>query len=281
MTRLARVLRSWSIVCLLACSALASAAPNVTWITTDTRPGYIDNGPYAGQGFLDQGLAILTAALPQFDHQRVPATIARLLADMEHRDAVCSLAIYRTPEREAKFLYADRPWLIMDGFAFLIRADRHADFAQFLTEKGEMDLGRIASEAGLTGGILRGRAYHPVIEALVRDRGRALKIEELPKDDLLFNVVQRQRIDFAFVIRSELAYFSAQPGDLAKMEAITIAGVPRVNRSHVVCSKGPIGQSVIAAVNDWQGDDRNWAKLIAPMRRWFDADAYQAALTGK
>jgi len=52
----------------------------------------------------------------------------------------------------------------------------------------------------------------------------------------------------------------------------------RSGRGYIACSKGPVSEAVVAAVDAWLADDAHWAALMAPWARWLSPADFDAAV---
>ena len=94
-------MRYYLLTPLLFLSYFSYSADEIDWYVYDRPPAHFLSGPKAGQGYLDKLLALTIKELPEYKHNKVQATIARGLHEMEMGKNVCHVSIFKTAKREA------------------------------------------------------------------------------------------------------------------------------------------------------------------------------------
>src|ERR1700761_515668 len=114
--------RGWGIAILAALSAGigAEARESISWMTVDLPPAVIYDGEMAGNGFADQQLQVLFAALPDYDHHIVKGTIARDWHELETRDGVCFNWVTHDSGHHFHALFSKRP-VLNPGYRLVIK----------------------------------------------------------------------------------------------------------------------------------------------------------------
>ena len=69
---------------------------------------FIHNGILKGQGYEDLITDILKKHLPEYNHEHMQATISRHYQQWKQGEPACSVAMFKTPERE-EFVYFSIP----------------------------------------------------------------------------------------------------------------------------------------------------------------------------
>lgn len=228
-------------------------------------PAVVAEGPLAGQGASELALRALGEALPQFAWRYEFATPLRELREITQRDGLCSWGFARLPEREKVMIFNNRP-MISPGYGLILREDRVAKFQPFLDASGAINLTRLAEAASLRGGYPGGRPQYATIKDFIeKNPGRLNSDSDTGR---LFRQLKAGHLDYLFGSRDEVVYYATTLGDNATFTAFPIAGMPAFDMGYIACSKGPISEKVIAAVNDYLADEAHWATFIAPWSRW-------------
>jgi len=238
-------------------------------------PAVITEGPFAGQGGSELALRALGRALPQFTWRYEVASPLRELHDIALHDGLCSFGFAKLPEREKFMVFNNRP-MVSPGYGLIVREDRLAEFRRFLDAEGAVDLDRLAEAKSLKGGYPAGRPRYGTLGDFIEKHGERLTADN--DTNRLFRQLKAKRLDYLFGVRDEVFYFAATLGQGGTVTALPIVGMIRNNNGYIACSKGPIGEAVIAAVDAYLDDDAHWAAFIAPWERWMQPADYAAAL---
>lgn len=260
---------------LLLLASLGLRAEEAVWMLPDVVPAVIHDGPFAHQGGSEVALHALGRALPQFSWHYEVATPLRELHDIALRDGLCSWGFAKLPERESFIVFNNRP-MISPGYGLILREDRLGEFQPFLDADGAIDLDRLGAAKKLRGGFPVGRPhYGPLGEFLDKNGDHVTGDTDTIR---MFRQLKARHLDYLIGVRDEALYFAATLGPENKVVALPIAGMPRYGKGYIGCSKGPIGEAVIAAVDAYLTDDAHWAAFIAPWARWMPPADYAAAL---
>ena len=237
------------------------------------EPPFIASGPMAGQGFGDQQLKIFIRELPQFDQQVTPSSFARIFHEIGNSDGVCTHLVYKSPEREEIALYSARPFLVFGLRLFVVV--EHADkIAPFATDSGEIDLDKLMSQSDMRSSFGPKRALP---EAIIKALGHARRMPETPMSpEQEIQLLAAGRVDFIVAPPNEIAY--RQRHHPVALRQYPLKDVARFSPLYTACSKGPLGQRLIASLNRLQAQPALWAAMTEPMRKWTTAEEIAASL---
>lgn len=258
----------------------ASARETVTWMTVDLPPAEIYEGDLAGKGFGDQQLTILSAALSDYDHQVVRGTIARAWHELETRDGVCFNWVTRNADRHKSAIYSRRP-VLNPSFRLMVKTNRAADFASYLSGAGEIDLDRLAESKSLSGGYIASRDYLPAVNAFLNDDRRAGKLRKTMTTAQLVGLLRADRVDFVLSGPFEVAFYKETQHLPEDFTQYRIKGNPPYNEGYIACSAGPVGREVMAKLDAYLDRPEGWTAYVAPLQRWLDPAEYAFAQAGK
>ena len=244
--------RVWRAATLAAASAVAlpglAAAPQITWIVYDFPPGFILSGRYAGTGTFDLELRYFTAHLPGYSHRIVAGSFARAWYEIAHRDGVCVIGAGRTPARTAVAKFSQVAFATTP-VGVILRTDRLERFRPFMDGKGQFDLTKLGQAGELRGDFIPGRVYTAAIDALIASPERQVKLDPVPSMDVATRSVSELHADFVFGYSHELAFYRVAGRLGPEVSWVPIKGQPRLLFSHIACSAGPLGSSVILKVD--------------------------------
>ena len=250
--RLFRLL-SLLLVALPGLSAAAGEAGGILWLFSDYPPNYILNGPRKGLGIAERREVLIRKALPEFQHHRMMANIARIQEEMKHRDNACNGSMQKTRERE-RFAIFSAPVLETLPNGLVTRSDRKADFAPFLNSRGELQLARLLQSGKFRLAVAAERSYGQYIDADLqagRDYG---SLHPFYAADIfttgLLQLTRQKTVDAVLGYPTELGW-ALQQLKLAEEDFwfVPVEGGPPLMPTHVICSRSATGKVVIDRVN--------------------------------
>ena len=250
---------------------MAAHAESITWVTSaQPVPQSTDT--------LDSGqLAFVISHLPDFTHHIVRVSTARAYHELEHGSGVCKVGVLLTPDRQRYATFASRH-MALPGFQLVVRKDRLAALGPAMV-KGEVDLDRLGTLPGVAGGYTHQRHYDASIAKFIQAQDGAT-VTSLVGTALLFNLMQAERIDYAFILPMDL-YFYADDAAREKLTLLPIKGVSRYAEASVACSSDQSGKDAIRAIDTLLADDARWAAFVQPLRKWIPPGSDQLLLAGR
>lgn len=246
-------------------------AQEITWASSAPT-----NVPQ-GEETMDSGqMDYLIHLLPQFTHHVIRVSPARSIYDLRHGEGVCAVGILVTPERQSFALFSARH-MVLPSFRLMVPRDRLASWAPMRSPKGEVDLDKVGES--LIGGYTNSRHFDPVIADFIgRRAGKG--VEGVVATFQLFNLMQANRLDFAFVMPPDLFFYSGKPEDRRKFTLLPIKGVVPTSEAGVACTSDPAGQAAIKAIDALLADESRWVEFVEPFRAWLPPEDY-ARLLGR
>ena len=180
---------------LVSLSALpASAAKDsITWMEVSMPPYFIQDGPDKNQGYGDVVSAILQEQLPEYEHFEMVTNVIRHFHKFKQGEKVCSIGLYRTPERE-EFMHFSIPSFLTLPAVLIPRKDTLADFGTRLSIK----LDDILRDKKFIIGLSKDRSYGIQIDALLKqykDRGNLIVYAGQELSANYFKMLMLKRID--------------------------------------------------------------------------------------
>jgi uncharacterized protein (TIGR02285 family) len=220
----------------------------------------------------------LVSRLHEFRHEIVEAPTRRLMEDLKTKPNVCSVAIVKTPEREAVFDFSAMPviWTLPNGVITL--RNRLPMFTPFLNDRGELRLDTLLSSGkNRRLGILTGRSFGTGIDAVLKKHAGHESLVTVPSSDQfasrLLKLANQDEFDAIIGYATELNYVAEQLGlDRRKFAFLPVAEEVPIQPGYVACSKTPFGKRVIASVNRILADKQIQQKIEAAYREWLDPE---------
>jgi uncharacterized protein (TIGR02285 family) len=252
-------------------AAAAARAETITWVTSAQPVQNSSETQDSGQ------LAFLTAHLQSFTHHIVRVSTARAYHELEHGSGVCKVGVLLSPERQRYAVFSARH-LVLPGYHLVVRKDRLPALAPAIV-KGEVDLDKLASLPGLTGGYTHLRHYDDPI-AHFTEAHDGVTVTGVVATPLLFNLLLAERMDYAFVLPMD-AYYYPDEAARQKLSLLPIKGARSWTDAGVACSSDQSGRDLIQAVDALLADDENWAAFVEPLRKWIPPESYPTLLAGR
>ena len=260
----------------LACFRPAMAKDEITWLEADAPPFFIEHGPDKGQGYEDVITAIIQHDMPDYVHHRLTATISRHYHDFKTGKKVCSVGLYKTPERE-KFLYFSIPSFFTLPTVIIIKKDRFADFGNSKT----VSLEKVLQKKDLLIGRAQNRSYGRYVDEILDRHKGAGNIFVYEGEQLslnFFRMLQMDRLDGVIGLPEEAMYLAEKLGIRDRIMTLTIRENQRGMESwlsYAACSRTPWGKKVIARINEVLLKERPTERYRAAYERWLDPSSLE------
>lgn len=256
----------------LTVAGIARAKESITWMTVDLPPATIYEGEMAGNGFADQQLQTLIAALPDYEHRIVRGTIARDWHELETRDGVCFNWVTRNPGQHWHALFSKRP-VLNPGYRLVVKSGRLTEFLPYAAS-GEMDLDQLSRDGALSGAAIAARDYLPVLNDFIDAEMRKAKLQKTVGNAQLVDLLHADRADFIIASPSEVAFYKETMRLKDNYSLIKVKGSQAYNEAYIACSSAHLGREVISKIDAYLETPEGWAAYVSPLKRWLDPADY-------
>lgn len=248
----------------------------VTWMEAVMPPYFIQSGAMKDQGYGDQITRIIQEGLPDYQHEEMVTNVTRHFYKFRQGEKVCSVGLFRTPERE-EFMYFSMPSFLTLPAVIIIRTTALPQFAGRTTVR----LADVLKSHTTTIGLAKDRSYGvSVDEVLKQHRGTSNTVEVSgPELSLnLFKMLIKGRIDGILGLPDEALYQAEQLG--IRDQLMTLSIEENLNGyeawlSSVGCSKNAWGKAVIDKINAVLSAQRPAERYRAAYERWLDPNAIE------
>lgn len=251
-----------------------SARDNLIWMEAVLPPFFIQSGPNLEQGYGDVITHILQKHLPDYTHEEINTNITRHFYMFKQGEHVCSVGLYKTPERE-EFMYFSMPSFITLPPVIIIKKENGAKF----NNKSTVSLDAVLGDNSLMIGLAKDRSYGNTLdEILKRHQGQANLVEftgqELSLN--LFKMLILGRLDGLIGLPEEALYQAEQMG--IRDQFITLTLSENLHNydgwmSSVACSKTDWGRAVIDSINKVLLEQRPSEQYRVAYERWLDPNS--------
>lgn len=251
-------------ILLLSLCRCAWANKEITWYSYHQPPATIYQGPHKGQGYVDQLVALLIKALPDYDHHLMQVTLGRIKQDMKMGRKVCFPAMARTPEREQYALFSHN-FMMQPSLRVLIKKDQSLPF-----QSQAVSLENMFSTHGLTMGRVAGRSYGQSIDPTLSRYNNQI-ISRVDKSNLgLFRMLDKGRIDFILSYPHEAGYALSGINSQTQYTSLAIEGLPAFTKGGIGCSRNNWRHQVIEDINQALLVLRQQPTYLKTMTQWLD-----------
>lgn len=257
-------------------SASSKAADHITWLHPEFPPSYIASGEFAGQGYLDQQLAVLQGMLPGLTHSTVTAPLARIWHELPREDGFCFLGASITDER-LKLARFSKRGIYTPIIQLAVRAEEAERIYPYLNADGEVELDKLKRAPDLEGAYTDTATYGAAIDDFIHARDRAGTLNKVVEVHHPFTLLQKGRTDFIFIWPEQLTYLKRSTHTEFATVSYRIAGSPDAQPYYVACSKGVVGEKVIKRINAVLTDPEAWHSFVVPLKNWFPPVDYDRA----
>ena len=260
------------IICMLTTSS--HAKDSISWLEAVAPPFFIHEGPLEDQGYEDLLTDILEENLPEYTHQRMQATISRHYQQWKQGEQACSVAMYKTKERE-EFAYFSIPSCFTLPPGIIILKENFEKFGN----KKVIDLTDLLKENKLVFGRAKNRSYGVEMDKVLNEFGTAQNTftYEGPQLTLnLFKMLLAGRIDGLQMLPEGSMYLEETEHFKDRIMILAISE-NLVNYdamiTRVACSKTEWGKKTIADINRVLLEQRPTERFRAAYERWLDTNS--------
>lgn len=195
-------------------------------------------------------MTFVAAQAPEFQHVIERVNLARFLLLAESQDGVCNPAILLTPDREQVLHFSDPAYPTLGNR--LITTQKNAERLRPLLNSDEvLSLGDLEALPDLIVGHGRTRVFGQEIDEFLRRMDERRLTYDVGSTSTAIRMLSLQRIDYTFAAPVEAGFYLKQDDQAADtmLTSFAVAGVDPIMNGRFACSKGPIGQKMIARIN--------------------------------
>jgi uncharacterized protein (TIGR02285 family) len=271
------VFLSLAFLMVLATPQGVQAKDSVIWMEAVLPPFFIKNGSSQDQGYGDAIAHILQKHLPEYTHEEITTNITRHFYKFKQGEHVCSVGLYKTPEREA-FMYFSMPSFITLPPVIIVKKNNLAKFDNQTT----VSLDEVLGNANMMIGLAKDRSYGITIDKVLKLRKGQDNVVEFTGQELslnLFKMLMLGRLDGLIALPEEALYQAEQMGIREHLMTLTLSeNLHNYDGwlSSVGCSKTPWGKEVIEKVDKVLLEVRPMEAYRAAYERWLDANSIAA-----
>lgn len=252
------------------------AKDSITWMEAVAPPFFIHDGELKGQGYEDLITDLLVENLPLYEHKHTIATISRHYQQWKQGEKSCSLAMFKTPERE-EFAYFSVPSVFSLPTVLIIRQDNFDSFGATKT----VNLQKLLKSEKITIGRSNNRSYGVLVDNVLNRYGNQNNIFSFEGSELsliLFKMLIAGRIDALVGLSEEAMYLAETLGFKDQIMTLNISENQNnhdASLTYVACSKTEWGKKTIDTINLVLLEQRPTEQYRAAYERWLDPSSLE------
>ena len=257
----------------------APAKDSITWMQVNMPPFFIHEGLERHRGYGDVVSAILQANLPNYDHHVMVTNVIRHFERFKQGEKVCSIGLYRTPERE-QFIAFSIPSFLTLPAALVTTKDKAAAHGW----TGSVRLDDVLHHPEFVLGLSADRSYGLRIDTLLKQHHDRFNLITYSGQELAanyFKMLLLDRLDGLLALPDEAMY---QAKRLGIGDRLTVLSIEENQEGYegwmcaVGCPNNEWGRGVIEQVNRILVEQRPTEQYKMAYERWLDpgsADRYR------
>jgi len=257
---------------LLGTTGPAFAEQTIEWQHPDFPPSYILQGPYRGQGSVDNIHRQLFTHLVDYKHKTIVANFRRVIRSIAAKREICAAAILWNKER-AEMVEYSIPHFLVHPVRIIIRKDIRDRFEPYKESDGTYSLERILMAEELMLGYAPGRSYSKTLDQILKPYTNDNNSRVVAQNSILSGILkmlERNRIDYTLGYSHEVAYL-ANTGDFrADFISLPIKGANELIPVHVGCPKNEWGRAIISKLNRFIPKVRSTESFYGAYLQWLD-----------
>jgi len=252
----------------------AAAKDTITWMEVSMPPYFIQEGPEKQQGYGDVVSAILQEQLPEYEHLEVVTNVTRHFHKFKQGEKVCSVGLYKTPEREA-FMHFSIPSFLTLPPVLITTKNKLDDFGG----RSSIKLDDILRNKKFIIGLSKDRSYGVQIDAILDQHKNRENLIVYAGQELsanYFKMLLLNRLDGLIGLPDEAMYHAEKMGLRDQLATLIIEENQQGFTGWlcaVGCSKNEWGRAVIDKINAILLEQRPTSRYRGAYERWLDANS--------
>ena len=262
---------------LLPCASWVMARDSVIWMEAEMPPYFIQSGPLQEQGYGDIISDILQERLTGYDHEEMVTNVTRHFYKFKQGEKVCSVGLYRTPERE-EFIHFSIPSFLTLPAVIIINKDQWQKFGN----RDSVRLEEILNNKELAIGLAKDRSYGQAVDQILGQHAGSKDIVEIAGQELslnLFKMLMLNRVNGLIGLPEEALFHAEQMGIRDRVLTLTIEENQQGYDAwmcSVGCSNNEWGRTIIAEINRILLTERPTSRYRTAYERWLDSNSIGA-----
>ncbi|MGE4401629.1 MAG: TIGR02285 family protein [Desulfobulbus sp.] len=257
-------------------SAPSLAKDSITWMEVNMPPYMIQSGPYKDQGYGDVVERLIQAQLPEYEHHRLYTNVVRHFDMFKRGDKVCSVGLYRTPERES-FLHFSIPSLLTMPAVLIIRVDKRQQFGGGKS----CSLVELLRDEKFRLGFSKDRSYGKILDMELHkyaDRANLIRFSGQELGENYYRMLMLDRLDGLLGLPDEAVYRAEKMGIRDQIATVMLKENQESYEEwfcSIACPKNQWGGEIIDKINHVLVQIRPSESYRQAYERWLDTNNLQ------
>ena len=253
----------------------APANDSITWMEVTMPPYFVQADPNAANtGYGNLLTAILKERLPEYTHYTMVTNVIRHFDRFKQGEKVCSIGLYKTPERQ-EFMYFSIPSLLTMPAVLIVRKEKLAGF----THEGHIRLEDVLGDENIIIGLSKDRSYGNSVDAVLKKYSNRKNLVIFSGQELsenFFKMLMLDRLDGLIGLPDEAMY---QAEKLGLRDQIATLLIDENQQGYegwfcfVGCSKNEWGRNVIEKINRILLTERPTERYRKAYEQWLDENS--------
>lgn len=235
-------------------------------------PYFVQGHPNAGdRGYGNLLTAILQEQLPEYTHYTMVTNVIRHFERFKQGEKVCSIGLYKTPERQ-EFMHFSIPSLLTMPAVLIVRKEKLADFHH----RGGIRLEDVLGDENIIIGLSKDRSYGNSVDEVLKKYSNRKNLVTFNGQELsenFFKMLMLDRLDGLIGLPDEVMYQAERLGIRDQIATLLIEENQHGYEGwfcFVGCSKTEWGRSVIEKINRILLAQRPTERYRTAYERWLD-----------
>ncbi len=252
------------------------AKDQIIWRISMFPPWTITEGPFKGEGWMDDATRLIQDKMPNYQHKFINAPIARFIRSVKAGKPMCFASTLKKPERK-EYLHFSLPAGISLANALVVRKDK---LQKFGNPTESISFETVLQNPSLRGGILTGRSHGTGIDPLLQKYPDA-NIDYFSIDhENQFRMLLADRLDYVLEFPTSVSYLEKSLEKEGHAATLTIQEQDPYILSHVACTKNEWGKKVIDQIDQVLLVERPTALYRSYMEKWRDPNSVRLIRKG-
>jgi uncharacterized protein (TIGR02285 family) len=251
------------------------AKPELTWLSIDWQPAWINEGPLSGEGYAQTVVRLLKDQLTDYAHIDRSVTNVRIYSVLQNREACFAASPYQgkdiQEEKRKGVIWSAPAYLYFyhgiianpEGVALTKRHDK----------EGYIDLAALMADETIKGAFQPGRSYSRWLNPIFADESKTKNMfkwaGETQLTQSMFKLADAGRIDYFVDYVIMLKFHQATTSKQSDYIYLPILEhKEKYGLGAIACSDTPLGRKAIADINRYLVNVRREPELMDINRRW-------------
>jgi len=244
-------------------NAYSKEKQTIRWLTWEQVPNFILSGKFEGQGLGDAFTRALQLKLPQFNHVNISSNTRRYNRLIREADVCVAWAWIVPGSRE--FRTHSRPVSLAHPTGIhVLKSKQHL----FGRPGKTLSLATLLANSDITLGYLKEMTYSKKVHELLDQHQESIHFSSPTAVEFNLKMLDRDRVDYLFGFAAQSTFYAETENIPNNYQFYNLEEFGVYTSMHTHCSKTPLGEKVMAQV-DQVLTDKVLMDHLAVVERWY------------